>query len=323
MASLLSLERFLPPYRYHQREVTELGARVAARARARGRGASDADGRSERLLAVYETAGVETRASVVPIEEVFHPATSRPRTAGTARSPAARARTSRRRALAASGLQPSEIGLVVSVSCTGFMIPAVDAYVAEALGLGPRLARLPITGVRLRGRRRGPGARRRLPDGPPRERRARAGARVLEPDLPALRPLADQRRLDRDLRRRRRRRGAGGRAPSRAPARRTLRRARRREPASSPAPRTSWASSSGTRACRSSSTGASRRSCGARSARRSRPSWARAASRARTIVALHPPPRRPARDRGDGRAAGPAAEATWRPPRRCSPSTAT
>jgi alkylresorcinol/alkylpyrone synthase len=35
--------------------------------------------------------------------------------------------------------------MIVSVSCTGFMIPAVDAHVANALGLGPRLARLPIT----------------------------------------------------------------------------------------------------------------------------------------------------------------------------------
>jgi alkylresorcinol/alkylpyrone synthase len=34
---------------------------------------------------------------------------------------------------------------MVSVSCTGFMIPAVDAYVANALAMGPRLARLPIT----------------------------------------------------------------------------------------------------------------------------------------------------------------------------------
>jgi alkylresorcinol/alkylpyrone synthase len=37
------------------------------------------------------------------------------------------------------------VDLVVSVSCTGFMIPAIDAYVADALGLGPRLVRLPIT----------------------------------------------------------------------------------------------------------------------------------------------------------------------------------
>jgi alkylresorcinol/alkylpyrone synthase len=35
--------------------------------------------------------------------------------------------------------------MVVSVSCTGFMIPALDAHVANALALGPRLARLPIT----------------------------------------------------------------------------------------------------------------------------------------------------------------------------------
>jgi alkylresorcinol/alkylpyrone synthase len=31
------------------------------------------------------------------------------------------------------------------VSCTGFAIPAVDAYVADALKMGPRLMRLPIT----------------------------------------------------------------------------------------------------------------------------------------------------------------------------------
>jgi alkylresorcinol/alkylpyrone synthase len=37
------------------------------------------------------------------------------------------------------------VGLIVSVSCTGFQIPAVDAWVADALGMGPRLARLPIT----------------------------------------------------------------------------------------------------------------------------------------------------------------------------------
>ena len=109
-----------------------------------GEPASD-EGKGERLLSVYETAGVETRASVVPIEEVFHPRDFETQNRRY-REIACRAGADvAGRALAASGLQPSEIGLVVSVSCTGFMIPAVDAYVAEALGLGPRLARLPIT----------------------------------------------------------------------------------------------------------------------------------------------------------------------------------
>ena len=37
------------------------------------------------------------------------------------------------------------VDILVSSSCTGFMIPAVDAHIANALRLGPRLARLPIT----------------------------------------------------------------------------------------------------------------------------------------------------------------------------------
>ncbi len=144
MASLLSLERYLPPYRYHQREVTgwvrDWLLEPSAAGEAEGR-----DAKAERLLAVYETAGVVTRASVVPIEEVFHPRDFETQNRKY-RDIACRAGADvAGRALQASGLAPAEIGLVVSVSCTGFMIPAVDAHVAEALGLGPRLARLPIT----------------------------------------------------------------------------------------------------------------------------------------------------------------------------------
>jgi alkylresorcinol/alkylpyrone synthase len=99
----------------------------------------------ERLLGVYDTAGVARRGSVVPIEQVFEPRgfeakndlyVSAAREAGICLA---------RAALRSAGLQPSEVSLIVSVSCTGFMIPAVDAYVADALGLGPRLVRLPIT----------------------------------------------------------------------------------------------------------------------------------------------------------------------------------
>ena len=140
MASLLSLERYLPPYRYHQREVTRWVREWLLEPHA-----GDGNGNGERLLSVYETAGVETRASVVPIDEVFHPRDFETQNQKYRKIACAAGADVSRRALAASGLDPSEISLVVSVSCTGFMIPAVDAHVAEALGLGPRLARLPIT----------------------------------------------------------------------------------------------------------------------------------------------------------------------------------
>jgi alkylresorcinol/alkylpyrone synthase len=136
MATLLALERYLAPYRYRQEEVTGW-----VRAWLEENGGSEA----RRLISVYESAGVKARASVVPIEEVFAPGdfeTQNDRYGEIARQAGIDVT---RRALEAAGLAPEDVGLIVSVSCTGFMIPAVDAYVADALGLGPRLVRLPIT----------------------------------------------------------------------------------------------------------------------------------------------------------------------------------
>jgi alkylresorcinol/alkylpyrone synthase len=134
MTALLTVERYLPPYRYSQEEVTR---HVAAWL--------EGDGAASRLLSVYDAAGVRTRGSMVPIEEVFHPRDFETQN-DRYRELACRVATDMsRRALERAEIAPSEVGLVVSVSCTGFMIPAVDAYVADALRMGPRLVRLPIT----------------------------------------------------------------------------------------------------------------------------------------------------------------------------------
>jgi len=137
MATLLSLERYLPPYRYDQAVVTEWVRRWLE--------AGDSAQSSRRLLSVYGSAGVRERRSVVPIEEVFAPADFETQNRRYREVVCAAGADVARRAMSASGLSPNEIAFVVSVSCTGFMIPAVDAYVANALGLGPRLSRLPIT----------------------------------------------------------------------------------------------------------------------------------------------------------------------------------
>jgi alkylresorcinol/alkylpyrone synthase len=134
MATLLAIERFEPPYRYPQDEVTRWVAEWLG---------DDATGR--RLLRVYASAGVEFRASVVPIEQVFHPGDFETQN-DLYRTVAGREGAALvRRALGTAEIAPADVGLIVSVSCTGFQIPAVDAYVADALGMGPRLARLPIT----------------------------------------------------------------------------------------------------------------------------------------------------------------------------------
>src|SRR3989440_8112084 len=48
-------------------------------------------------------------------------------------------------ALDASRVSPSDIGLVIGVSCTGVLLPSLDAELSPALGLESDVARLPIT----------------------------------------------------------------------------------------------------------------------------------------------------------------------------------
>lgn len=136
MSTLLALERFVPPYRYPQQEVSRWVREWLE---------EDASGASARLLKVYGTAGIATRASVVPIEQVFHPRDFEAQNDRYCEIARAAGIDLARRTLRSAGLAPGEVDLLVSVSCTGFMIPALDAYVADALGMGPRLARLPIT----------------------------------------------------------------------------------------------------------------------------------------------------------------------------------
>jgi predicted naringenin-chalcone synthase len=135
-AAILSIERFVPPYRYEQETVTGWVREWLAKAEDRS---------SERLLTVYESSAVLRRGSVVPIEQVFaggdfesqndlHGAISR--AAGISLA---------QRSLDSAGLVPKDVGLIVSISCTGFSIPALDAFIANELDMGPRLARLPIT----------------------------------------------------------------------------------------------------------------------------------------------------------------------------------
>jgi alkylresorcinol/alkylpyrone synthase len=130
MPIILSVERFLPPYRFEQPEVTRW---VRAWLEERADGAA-------RLLSVYETAGVQRRASVVPIEQVFFPGDFEAQNDLYCDAARRAAVPLAEKTLAGAGLRPQDVDCVVSVSCTGFMIPALDA-----LGLGPRLVRLPVT----------------------------------------------------------------------------------------------------------------------------------------------------------------------------------
>jgi alkylresorcinol/alkylpyrone synthase len=131
---LQALERYLPAYRYTQDEVAAavrewLGPRAPV----------------ARLLKVYAAAGVRQRASILPIDEVFAGGDFESRNDRYCEAARSAAIELTRQALGSAGLLPREIDAIVSVSCTGFQIPAVEAHVADVLGMGPRLMRLPVT----------------------------------------------------------------------------------------------------------------------------------------------------------------------------------
>jgi predicted naringenin-chalcone synthase len=134
--TVLGIERFCPPYRYDQETVTRWVKEWLSEKN---------DPEALRLLSVYSSAGVKTRASVLPIEEVFFPRDFESQNDRYVHFASEIGIDLARRALRAAEIAPSEVDLLVSVSCTGFMIPALEAHVADALEMGPRLVRLPIT----------------------------------------------------------------------------------------------------------------------------------------------------------------------------------
>ena len=90
-------------------------------------------------------AALGTRYTSEPVDELLAP---RDLTA-LSRSYLAHAKSlaleSARRALAGAGFSGRDVDLVITVSCTGYLVPSLDVHMAGELGLRPDVLRLPIT----------------------------------------------------------------------------------------------------------------------------------------------------------------------------------
>jgi alkylresorcinol/alkylpyrone synthase len=82
---------------------------------------------------------------VLPVEDLVEP---RPleRTSVQYREHAVRlGRQAAEECLASAGMTPGDIDMIVTVSCTGFMIPSLDAHLIELMGFRPDVRRMPLT----------------------------------------------------------------------------------------------------------------------------------------------------------------------------------
>jgi alkylresorcinol/alkylpyrone synthase len=97
------------------------------------------------VLSLFDGAGVERRHSVLPVGGLHRPR-DLTETMDIYRTHAIRlGRQVAQECLERAELAADEIDLVISVSCTGVMLPSLDAFLANDLGFRSDVRRLPIT----------------------------------------------------------------------------------------------------------------------------------------------------------------------------------
>jgi alkylresorcinol/alkylpyrone synthase len=101
--------------------------------------------RMDVALSFFDHAAVERRHSVYPIEELGTKRTLGQISELYRRHALQLGADVARRALETAGARAEEIDLVVSVSCTGIMIPSLDAHLVDELGFRRDVRRMPLT----------------------------------------------------------------------------------------------------------------------------------------------------------------------------------
>ena len=134
-SAILALATAVPEHCFEQEEVKRvLGPLLPV-----------ASTRLHAVMAMFDHAMVQRRFSVLPLEQLREPR-SLSDTMALYRDSALRlGRKVAADCLAEAGVSARAVDLIITLSCTGFMIPSIDAYLAQDLGLRPDVRRLPIT----------------------------------------------------------------------------------------------------------------------------------------------------------------------------------
>jgi len=98
-----------------------------------------------KVIKLFENAGVERRYSIMDAEEVFLKTSLEEKNDIYKRETIKLAEDALVKALNKARLNPTDIDYIITVSCTGIMIPSVDAYLINRLEMKQDIVRLPVT----------------------------------------------------------------------------------------------------------------------------------------------------------------------------------
>lgn len=135
MATVCATATTHPPYRYEQDEIY----------RSLPLWLHENDQLLPLARRVFANAAVRTRYGCRPLRDFVRPL-SLTETGGLYRAYMCELGAEVAQAcLARAGVDPAAVSLVITTSCTGFMIPSLDAYLANTLSMSPHVKRVPLT----------------------------------------------------------------------------------------------------------------------------------------------------------------------------------
>ena len=98
-----------------------------------------------KVIKLFEGAAVDKRYSIMDPEEVFTATSFEEKNNIYKREVTQLAEKALQKSLEKANLKATDIDYIITVSCTGIMIPSVDAYLINSLGMKQDIVRLPVT----------------------------------------------------------------------------------------------------------------------------------------------------------------------------------
>jgi len=135
---ILAVATALPPY---SRTTAEVLPRVDAWLQERGMEERD----RRKVLRIFQYAQVDRRYSIMDMEEVFTETSFEAKNQQFIEASTQLGQRALEKALTEAQLDPQDLDFIITVSCTGFMIPSMDATLINRLNLRQDIVRLPVT----------------------------------------------------------------------------------------------------------------------------------------------------------------------------------